>query len=370
MPALPLPEDDDQGQEPLIRQRLQQRFQQAAPQNFAESQAPQADRAALQPSPEPQPMMARGPTDLAPMASRGGGLADMASRGGGGALADMTSRGGAAGGGGPFDREGFRDAWMSTGSDAARQNALLQQHGLTPDAAGRVRLPTGETIDLRLGARAGGTQATWTGVAGGESKPGQAGFGGGGPLGGPGGGPGGGGGAGGPQDFQGQLRARLLEQLTNLSKPISADDPTIAGELQAQERGLERNRQDRRAAMAERAAAQGLLSGGASSGAFDADLASGFEDKGQAMSGLRSQLFGRELQNRRGQLANMLGMALQSGDAEAARALQLQLGQMDNELRRLGLSEQARQFNDQFGLEGARFRAQQDRDLALFGAGG
>lgn len=291
-----------------------------------------------------------------------------------GAGPNMASAYGGApsGGGQPFQREQFRDAWMGTGSDANAQNALLSQHGLRPDGAGRVTLPTGEVIDLRLGARAGGTQATWTGVDGGGAKIGQAGGGGGG--GGYGAGPGGGGapGAGGGPGggFQDQIRSLLMSQLQGLSKPITDQDPAIAGELQSQERGAERARQERRAAMAERAAQSGLLAGGASSGAFDADVASGFEDKANRLSDVRSQLFGRELQNRRGQLAQMMNMALQSGDAESARALQLQLGQMDNELRRLGIQEGARQFDDSFGLQAGRFAYEKDRDLAQFGAGG
>lgn len=278
-------------------------------------------------------------------------------------------------GGGPaapassFNREGFRDAWMGTGTDVGAQNALLGQHGLTADQAGRVRLPTGEMLDLRIGAKEGRNQAGWTTVAGEESKYGQGGGGGGGGYGGGPSGPGGGaGGAGG--GFQDQIRQLLMTQLQGLSKPIDENDPAIAGELASQSRGIERDRQARRAAMAERAASQGLLSGGASSGAFDADVASGFEDASQRKSDVRSQLFARELGSRRNQLAQMLSLATQSGDAESARALQLQLGQMDNELRKMGLSEQARQFNDQFGLQAGQFQYQKDRDVAQFGAGG
>lgn len=262
----------------------------------------------------------------------------------------------------PFQREQFRDAWMSTGSDAGRQNQLLSQHNLTPDGAGRVTLPTGEVIDLRLGARAGGTQATWTGVAGGTQKTGQPGIG---------GSVSGLARSGAPQasGFQDQIRQLLLSQLQGLSKPVSAQDPEISGEMQAQERILERLRQDRRGAAAERAAANGLLQGGQSSGAFDADVASGYEDKGNALTGLQAQLFTRAIQGRRQQVAQLLNMALQSNDAEAARALQLQLGQMDNELRRMGISEQARQFDDSFGLNAAQFQYGKDRDAFLYGSG-
>ena len=171
-------------------------------------------------------------------------------------------------------------------------------------------------------------------------------------------------------DFQNQIRALLLKQMEGLSRPVDENDPAIRGELSSQDNAAERARRDRRAAAAERAAFQGLLNGGASSGAFDAEVASGFEDKATRMSDVRSQLFGRELSARRTQLAGMLQMAMQSGDAESARAIQMQIAQMDAELKRMGLSQQQSQFNDQFGLQGAQFQYLKDRDLAGFGAGG
>ena len=170
--------------------------------------------------------------------------------------------------------------------------------------------------------------------------------------------------------FQNQIRARLMEQLRGLSQPVTAEDPVIAGQLQSQERGLERNRQDRRAAMAERMAASGLNSGGAGSGALESEIASGFEDKGEAMSGLRSQLVGRELQQRRSQMGQLLQAALQTGDAESARALQLQMAQMDDQIRRMQLTESGRQWDDRFGWDVSQGLYGRDRDLALYGGGG
>lgn len=64
-------------------------------------------------------------------------------------------------------REQFRDAFQATGTDVNAQNALLQQYGLQADPAGRVRLPDGEVMDLRIGAKSGLNQAAWTPVSGG-----------------------------------------------------------------------------------------------------------------------------------------------------------------------------------------------------------
>lgn len=261
-----------------------------------------------------------------------------------------------------FDRTAFRDSWMSTGSDRARQDQLLQQYGLTLDPAGRATLPTGEIIDLRLGAKAGGTQASWTNAGGTQNGVPVT------------GGPSGGFGAGAGSGYGGmvggfsdQVRQLLLAQLQGMNKPVGADDPAIAGELQSQERGAERARQERRAAMAERLAAQGLNSGGQGSGAFDSEVASGYEDKANRLSDVRSQLFSREIQARRQQLAQLMNMALQSGDAEAARAIQMQMAQMDNAFRYANLGESSRQFNDSFGRQLGRDREEDLRWRSEFG---
>ena len=169
--------------------------------------------------------------------------------------------------------------------------------------------------------------------------------------------------------FRDQIRSMLMSQLTGLSKPVTGEESDIAGQLSVQERGLERNRRERRAAMAERMAASGLNSGGAGSGALESEIASGFENKGEAMSGLRAQLVGRELQSRRAQMSQLLQTALATGDADAARALQLQMAQMDDALRRMQIGESGRQWNDQFGLSAGRFQYEKDRELAGYGAG-
>jgi hypothetical protein len=220
------------------------------------------------------------------------------------------------------------------------------------DGRGPVDVKTAE--GLLWNARQGG------GAGGGAGAPGGAGAG---------GAAGAAGAAGGVSPFNQQARDFLMAQLTGLSKPVTADDPSIAPEMQAQERLLERNRQDRRAASAERAAADGLLNGGAGSGSFEGEVASGYEDKGQQLSGIQAKLFGREIQSRRDKVAQLLSMAMQSGDAESARALQLQMATMDDQIKRLGLAQNQSQWNDSFGLDAGKFNYQKDRDVALAGLG-
>lgn len=246
----------------------------------------------------------------------------------------------------PWNREQFRDEWMSTGTDLGRQNDVLRRYGISLDGAGRTTLPTGEVMDLRIGARSGQNLAGWTGV---------------GPTAGPGGGGSGmggsgtGGSGGGSNGFLDQVRAQLMQILQHSQQPIDPNDPNITRQMDAQNVTLEREREARRAAMAERMAANGMNSGGAGSGAFDQELASGFEDKGRQMAGLRAQLMNRATEQRMAQLQQALSLALQSGDQEAARGLQMTIAQMNADLARARMEQDQSQWNDSYGLQRLQF---------------
>lgn len=268
-----------------------------------------------------------------------------------------------------LSREQYRDAWMSSGvKDMAGLRAWTAQHGgnVLSDN-GTVQTPYGEQLDMLIGARTGNGQAGWTAGAGmqgantGPGGPGAAGAGAG-AAGSP-------GAASDPNSFQGQIRAMLLQQMQQNGKPVDMNDPQIAGEMNAQRTVLERQRQERRAAMAERNAASGLNSGGAGSGAMDADIASGYEDMGHQLTGIQAQLFTRELTRKQTALNQQMQMALQTGDAESARALQLQMQGVDAELRRQQMSQQQSQWNDQFGLNASQALYGRDRDAMLYGSG-
>ena len=62
-------------------------------------------------------------------------------------------------------------------------------------------------------------------------------------------------------------------------------------------------------------------------------------------------------------------MALQSGDAESARGLQMALAQMDNALRGRSLDFQQSQWNDSFGRQLGRDREDDFRYRTDFGFG-
>lgn len=256
-----------------------------------------------------------------------------------------------------FDRATAPGQWQATGNDLAKQDALLKAWGMGPlSANGTGTLPDGSVMDLRRGAKAGDNTAIWMGAGGAGAGAMGGGSSGDGAL--------GGAGASGGGSYQDQIRQLILGQLQGLSKPVDANDPQIAAEMSAQGRVLDRQAQQARAQAAERAAFQGLLNGGAGSGSFDTTLQGINEQKGEALTGLQAQLFGRTIQQNQSRLNQLLNMALQSGDAESARALQLRIAQMDEQLRRLGLSQQASQWGETYGLDKAAAEYQRDRDVA------
>lgn len=189
-------------------------------------------------------------------------------------------------------------------------------------------------------------------------------------------------------NFLTQIREQIMARLGKMSGAPSMADPALAAQSEAYRRSRERGADQERAAMAERAAAQGTLIGGQSSGSFDTALGGIREAASEDIAGNDAQLMGAEVSARRAEVQSLLNMALQSGDAESARMLQLQLAKMDEALRKQALSENARQFDasDRYrysalGEQGRQFDDQFGRDLgrdyendyrwrALFGLGG
>lgn len=231
---------------------------------------------------------------------------------------------------------------------AQNQGGFAQ--GVTMVSPDKIRLPDGEIVDIGGDIGAGGTGKAWWGsekdwqarnsASGGAMAAAERGAA---------GAPGAPGAPGGGDPFQGQIRALLLEQLGKFSKDPSIDDPALKGQSDAFRRAQERSAQQSRSQAAERAAFQGLNSGGAGSGTFETTLQGIREGVGERTGAFDAGLVGQETQQRRSALQNLLQMALSSGDAESARAIQLQIAQMDNALRQATLGEQSRQFDDQFG---------------------
>lgn len=237
-------------------------------------------------------------------------------------------------------------------SDVGLPDLVNQFNQSTGGHAKYIGGPSGDMVDFGDGRGPVDARTAqgeyWYNEGGSNPFPGQSG---GGSPGGSGGGAGGAGGGG----IADSVRSMILQRLGQLQN-FDPNSSIIKNQMQSQEQLLERNRQQRRAVSAERMAAEGLNSGGAGSGAFDAELASGFEDKGNALTSIRSKLVADQYQQERQEAMSLMQMALASGDAEQARSMQAYIAQLDAQIRREG-------YGVQMGMYA------QDQNNRTYGAG-
>lgn len=263
----------------------------------------------------------------------------------------------------PWDRTGFRDSWMGTGNNVSAQDALLKQYGISLSANGTGRLPSGEIMDLRRGARAGDNTAQWMGV--GEVRNGQSIMY---PQGGGGGvasaAPGGGG------ELDAAFRDALLKAMQGANAPYDPNDPRNAAQQMAFNRQRDQSAQQERAAMAERGAFNGLNSGGAGSGGFETGLQGIQENAGQDKAGQAAHLAQQDYQAKRQDLAHALDLANAVGARQEANALQMQLAQLDSQYRYSALAQNQSQFEDQMSYNWTDWLTNQNRRNLLDGMGG
>lgn len=253
----------------------------------------------------------------------------------------------------PWNREQFRDTWMATGNNLTRQNDVLKQYGITLDQAGRTTLPTGEQMDLRIGAKSGQNLAGWTGIG-----P-TAGNGSGGDLGTMSGG--GAMGSGGGTGSLGDVRSMLMQILNRSQQPIDPNSAEVKAPLEAANLEAQRGLDAERKALAERLYAEG---GGSGTNELQQGMQQAQERTATGLAGIRAQLLQRAQEQRQSQLQQALALAVQSGDAQAAREIQMEMARMSNALGQAELGQRASQWNDQFGLNAAQFQYLRDRDLA------
>ncbi len=178
--------------------------------------------------------------------------------------------------------------------------------------------------------------------------------------------------AGTPQDPQltAAVRDQLLQIMGHSQDPITTADPNISGQSQAYRVARERGGQQERAALAERAAAEGLNSGGQGSGAFDTGVQGIQEGVGQDIASNDASLVGNEVTARRQQLMQALDLANAVGARNEAQALQLQLANLDNQFRYASLSENARQANNNLGFNYDQLSTIANRQALLDALGG
>ena len=152
-----------------------------------------------------------------------------------------------------------------------------------------------------------------------------------------------------------QYLNQILEQA---SRPVSIDDEQFQPIVKAGRLGDQRNIERRRAALAERLAAQGL----GDSGTMETGIQGIYQDVGESASQREAQLLANELQNRRAQLMQGLSMAMQSGNFQQAQALQQQLAAIDAQMRSYQFdanrSDRRYEFDNDLGYRLAALQAQ------------
>lgn len=159
------------------------------------------------------------------------------------------------------------------------------------------------------------------------------------------GGTGGSGGLGGGSGSAGDAIRRLLARG---EKPVTAED--VSSQYQPVAASLERGGVKARAESALRRSVEGSGAIGGGGGANDSDVNAINENVSDRQSTLMAQLMGDEISSRRQDVVN----ALQFAQGEERMALERQLSTMDNELRRLQMGQQDRQFYDQFSYQMGR----------------
>src|SRR5262245_34966386 len=160
-------------------------------------------------------------------------------------------------------------------------------------------------------------------------------------------------------------RARLLELLGTNVNDASITDADLKPQADAYALAQYRAMQQQRAMLAERAAAAGLNTGGAGSGAFDTNLQGLAEQAGEKSAAFNADLVGRKLTERRAQLMQGLQLADAIGARQEANALQAQLAAIDAQLRQTALSLSDQHFYDQLGFDYSNLLTGANRDALL-----
>jgi hypothetical protein len=165
-------------------------------------------------------------------------------------------------------------------------------------------------------------------------------------------------------------REAILQLLQHGNEPIDvASDPILSAQQGQYTQARRTGALQDRGAMAERAAAEGLNSGGQGSGAFDSGVQSINENASRDIAGHQSELAMNELGARRQQFAQALQLADAIGARKESAQLQLQLSQIDAQLRKYGFDQQQGQFEDNLGFSWAQYLQNQNRDALLAGLG-
>lgn len=232
------------------------------------------------------------------------------------------------------------------------EQAAAAVGGTVVDAT-RFRLPTGELIDTRRDEE-GANALQWLVMGEGGDSGGAGGAPGGGT-----GGVGGHGGSGGGEFGGGPINDAIMRLLGRGEGGVSADDPNIAGPTLAFKAQVDRATRGSRNALAERAAASGLNSGGQGSGYMDSAIQSQGEKAGLDVANYEGKLMTDEIAHQREDVIN----ALQFAQGEERMALTQYLAVLNDKLQRSQMGQQNSQFYDTMGYNMGRDQADLDQRM-------
>lgn len=128
---------------------------------------------------------------------------------------------------------------------------------------------------------------------------------------------------------------------------IDSNDPNIRQQVDPYAAAQERQRRQYETNQAERLSTQGL----GNSGAMDLERRRAMETAGQNTGAFESQLIGRELENRRNEIADALKSLGGMVESDQGRQLQRELANIDAAIKREGIAAQVNTSDREIGLK-------------------
>ena len=246
---------------------------------------------------------------------------------------------------GGFDRNAFRDKWMSSGGYGGNVKQFLTDNptisqGITQVGTGgdKWRLPTGEEMDLVIDV-GGANKAGWTGF--GPSAGGGAGGAGGGSQAGQAGGQYSGLPSGAPNSVFDMLMKRASRDPN-----VDPNDPIVKAQTEAYGAQETKAMRDYLSSEAERAGSMANIG---------AERRSAAEQVGQRTGAFQGQLMQRELARRQGEIENALSGAAGFLTEQQRLQLQNELTRLQDATQRFDINRRASEFERELGQRESEF---------------
>jgi hypothetical protein len=136
--------------------------------------------------------------------------------------------------------------------------------------------------------------------------------------------------------IQSAYETSLLDLINKSKEPVSLDDPNLSRQSETYRASRQRGTERQRSALAERAAQTGTLG----AGGFDTAVGNLYGDESRDIASKDTDIIVGEMTARRNQLTQALQLAQATGNAEAARLLQTQLGLLDASIQSTAIEQQ------------------------------